>query len=154
MQQISIRLAAFILIALVAPAGAETRGVYFAVIVSDIDASTEWYRSTLGLSLGAQLGDGTRYKIANLRKPGIFVELLELQAASERPEGRIEGPFKVGLLVDDLSAFIAQLPDSVSEPEVIVDPRNNLLLLQLSDPDGNIVQVMEERAANGHNENQ
>lgn len=125
------------------PTYADLEGSYFAVIVSDIEASQQWYESTLGLKPTSTLSEDGRYIIVNLQKPGLFVELLELQSAHERPEHRFEGAFKVGILVSDLEKFVASLPDSVTKPEVINDQTNKLRLVQLRDPDGNIVQVME-----------
>ena len=124
-------------------AAADTNGSFFAVIVRDIEAASTWYASTFGLAAGEWMSEPGRYKVVNLRKPGLFVELLELDGARTRPEGRVEGPFKLGMLVDDLDAFIAALPESVAAPDVINDERNNLLFVQLRDPDKNIIQVMQ-----------
>ena len=122
-------------------AGAE--GSYFAIIVDDIDASAKWYEATLGLEERSRVVREGRFTIVNLVNAGLFVELIELEAAADRPEGRIEGPFKVGLLVDDLAAFVAGLPDGITEPEIIADTANNIQLAQLQDPDGNTIQVVE-----------
>lgn len=124
-------------------ASAETSGSYFAVIVSDAEASSEWYQSTLGLAETSRLEDEGRYKIINLHGPGLFVELLQLESATARPEGRIQGPFKVGMLVADLDAYLDSLPDGMPKPDVIRDERNKLLLIQLRDPDNFIVQIMQ-----------
>jgi catechol 2,3-dioxygenase-like lactoylglutathione lyase family enzyme len=124
-------------------ANAEVGGSYFAVIVDDAEASSTWYRSILGLDEASRLTEEGRYDIINLRGPGIFVELLQLDAAAERPEGYIEGPFKVGLLVSDLAAFLEKLPDGMEHPAVIDDERNGVLLVQLRDPDNYIVQIMQ-----------
>jgi hypothetical protein len=138
-----VSLSAFCLL-IVAPAiDAEAEGAYFAQIVSDVDVSAEWYKATFGLVLETELSESGRYKIVNLHRPGVFIELLELDSVIERPKGRVKGPFKVGMLVSDLSDFVARLPDSMPEPKVILDSRNNLRLIQLSDPDGNIIQIME-----------
>lgn len=129
---------------IVAPAiHAEAEGTYFAQIVSDIDASAEWYKTTFDLALGTELSQSGRYKIINLHGPGLFIELLELDDVIERPKGRVKGPFKVGMLVSDLSGFIARLPDSIPKPKVILDSGNSLRLIQLADPDGNTIQIME-----------
>lgn len=122
---------------------ATTEGSFFAIIVSDIEASQQWYASSFNLVPGPMVSASGRYSIVNLQKPGLFIELLELETAEARSEGYIRGPFKVGLLVNDLSDFVAGLPDTIPEPDVIHDTPNNLLLVQLRDPDGNIVQVME-----------
>ena len=137
------QLAILVALAVSALANAASEGGYFAVIVSDIDASAKWYRSTFGLAPVSSLTDAGRFEIVNLSKPGMFVELLQLDAAARRPASRIEGLFKAGILVDDLVAFIDDLPLTQEKPEVIVDERNKLRLIQLRDPDGNAIQVME-----------
>lgn len=124
-------------------ASADTRGSYFAVIVSDIDKSVAWYESNLGLKAGARLSEDGKYEIVNLRSSDLFVELLQLSAAADRPEGMIKGPFKVGFLVGDLKYFVSMLPGSLDPPEIMADDKNALLMIQLKDPDGNTVQVME-----------
>lgn len=131
------------LLASTATSAADTKGSFFAVIVKDMGVSLAWYKESLGLEIVTRMTESGQYDIVNLFGPGLFVELLELPAAAERPEGRIEGPFKLGMLVDDLHEFVAGLPESLSEAEIISDTNNGLLLLQLRDPDGNIVQVME-----------
>lgn len=126
-----------------AAADASIQGSYFAIIVSDIEASLSWYQTVLGLEMVSRATDKDRYDIANLAGPGIFVELLKLDAAAERPGGQIEGPFKVGMLVDDLTAFAAGLPVVASSAEIVYDKRNSVLILQLKDPDNYTVQVMQ-----------
>lgn len=118
-------------------------GSYFAVIVRDVDVSTGWYRSVLGLEPGTRLTEPGRYDIVNLQGPGLHVELLELADAASRPAGFVHGPFKVGMLVDDLEGFVDGLPASLPRPQIIEDAQNGLALIQLRDPDGNVVQVMQ-----------
>ena len=137
---------------LVAPMSstADTNGSYFAIIVTDVQTSLAWYESVLGLEISSRVSETGRYEIVNLRGAGLFVELIQLEAGIDRPERFITGPFKVGMLVNDLSEFKAQLPDSIPEPEVVSDTRNQLLLIQLRDPDNNTIQVMQllESSAN------
>ena len=121
-------------------------GSYYAVIVSDIEVAAAWYRETLGLGETTRLGEAGRYDIVNLARPGLAVELLSLAAAAPRPEGYLRGAFKVGMLVADLEEFIDSLPETIPPPQVIQDDDNGFRLVQLRDPDGNIVQVMERRA--------
>ena len=140
------RFVALIILLLASSSG--TAGSYFAVIVSDIDVSTRWYESTFGLTTLTRFDAADNLKIVNLGKPGVYVELLWLQSATEKPEGRIQGLFKAGLLVDDLDAFIASLPTTEEPPEIVNDTRNLVRLVQLRDPDDNLIQVMElQRAA-------
>jgi hypothetical protein len=122
---------------------AEAEGTFIAVIVNDIDESAEWYESTFDLLPGERLSESGRYEMVNLRKPGLFVELLQLTAADERPSRYVKGLFKAGILTSDLEEFAALLPESVPKPQIISDTTNGLLLMQLRDPDGNIIQIME-----------
>lgn len=124
-------------------AEATVQGSYFAIIVSDIEASRSWYQTVLGLEEVSRSASEGRYDIINLTGPGVFVELLELDAAGERPGGQVQGPFKVGMLVDDLTAFSEGLPAVAEEAEIIYDRINSVLILQLKDPDNYTVQVMQ-----------
>jgi hypothetical protein len=121
---------------------AETEGSFIAVIVNDIDESAQWYESTFELVPGERISESGRYEIVNLWKPGLFVELLQLTAADERPD-YVKGLFKAGILTSDLEEFAALLPESVPKPQILSDTTNGLLLMQLRDPDGNIIQIME-----------
>ena len=122
---------------------ATIQGSYFAVIVSDVEAARNWYQTVLGLEEVSRNADRGRYDIINMAGPGLFVELLKLDAAVSRPGGQIEGPFKVGMLVDDLTAFAAGLPAAAAQAEIVYDRKNSVLVLQLKDPDNNTVQVMQ-----------
>lgn len=122
---------------------ASIQGSYFAVIVSDVEAARNWYQTVLGLKELTRSTERDRYDIINMVGPGLFVELLKLDAAVAHPGGQIEGPFKVGMLVDDLTAFAAGLPAAASQAEIVYDRKNSVLVLQLKDPDNNTVQVMQ-----------
>ena len=126
-----------------AAADARVTGSYFAVIVSDIDVSQEWYESVLNLQVGTRFTEEGRYDVVNLYGPGLFVELLELSAAEARPDGFVKGAFKVGMLVDDIDAFVRGLSGTIDQPEILHDENNKLVMLQLRDPDDQIVQVMQ-----------
>ncbi len=126
-----------------APLTATIQGSYFAVIVSDVEAASNWYQTVLGLEERSRSSERGRYDIVNMAGPGLFVELLKLDHAATRPGGQIEGPFKVGMIVDDLTAFAAALPAVASQAEIVYDSNNSVLVLQLKDPDNNTVQVMQ-----------
>ena len=125
------------------PSAAELQGSYFAVIVEDMETSLRWYTNVFDVRQSEPVGDGERFQIVNLTKPGLFIEILEVKAAQQRPDGMLTGPFKAGILVKNLNDFVGRLPEGIPRPEVLSDERNNLLLIQLKDPDGNVVQVME-----------
>ena len=143
MNRLFVLIIAFASASVVAEDTTAVTGSYFAVIVSDVETASTWYQETLGLEEKTRFTEEGRYDVINLAGSQLFVELLELAAAEERPEHRVEGPFKVGMLVRDIDVFIASLPDSIEPPEIIADERNNLLLIQLRDPDNYIVQVMQ-----------
>jgi hypothetical protein len=73
----------------VASESGNVKGAYFAVIVSDIEISSRWYQSVLGLDVQTHMQEEGSYDIVNLTGPGIAVELLKLEAAVRRPEGFI-----------------------------------------------------------------
>jgi hypothetical protein len=73
---------------------------------------------------------------------GYFAVIVD-NATAARPEGYIEGPFKVGMLVSDIGALLNTLPAGVERPELIHDEHNALLMIQLRDPDNYIVQVIQ-----------
>lgn len=87
-----LKLAAALLVLAPVLAFAEVSGSYFAVIVKDVEASSAWYQSVLGLQAKARRTEEGRYDIVNLGGPNLFVELLQLDAAAARPGGYIEGP--------------------------------------------------------------
>lgn len=119
-------------------------GSYFAMIVSDIETSREWYVETFNLVEQTRRVEEGRYEIINLAKAGLFVELLELDDAGAHPGGRIQGPFKVGYLVDNIEVFVESLPVKLKESaRIIHDEENKLLVLQLRDPDERIIQIMQ-----------
>lgn len=122
---------------------AKIEGSFFAVIVSDVEASRNWYQTVLGLEEISRSKERGRYDIINMAGSGLFVELLQLDAAAERPGGQIEGPFKVGMLVDDLTAFAAALPATAADANIVYDQKNEVLILQLKDLDNNTIQVMQ-----------
>jgi hypothetical protein len=144
----SLKLAALLAaLALSIPArGVESSGTFFAVIVDDVDVSAVWYSSVLDLHVANRMTEPGSYDIVILENDSLVVELLELDSAVDRPEGRVMGPFKSGFFVDDLAGFVAGLPDDLPPPEILDDDTNGLLLIQLRDPDDNIIQVMQRNS--------
>ena len=54
---------------------ATIQGSYFAIIVSDVEASRNWYQTVLGLRELSRSTQIDRYDIINMAGPGLFVEL-------------------------------------------------------------------------------
>ena len=94
-------------------------GAFVGLSVGDLDASLRWYRDTLGLRVVMERPrtNETRARMALLQGGGLTVELVQQDDAkplrSAVPDGRgaldIHGIFKVGFVVDDFDATIAEL---------------------------------------------
>jgi len=126
--------------------------------VSDLDRAVEFYRDTLGLDVLSEFSvggeefatgvgiAGASANFAHLDADGARVELAEYESASDRhPEGRLNKPgvTHLGLEVDDLDGFYADLPDDVptiSEPQTT---ESGTRICFLRDPDGHLVEVLE-----------
>ena len=115
---------------------------YFAVSVTDVDRSMAWYRDVLGLREigGAKAEDGA-WRIENLRSDVLFVEIIrdDRDTAVERAQGFA----KVGFFVPDIEDVADRVAASTGErPRVLDFERFELRLLQLRDPDDNVLQIM------------
>lgn len=135
-----------LLLFLSTPTLADIRGSYFAVVVQDAELASSWYSEVFDMSLvsDSEFGEEGTFRLVNLRRDGLFVELIRIRENGGHPEGGIKGLQKVGVFVDDLTGFVASLPESVPKPEILTDEHNGLRLIQLTDPFGNVVRVMEE----------
>ena len=114
---------------------------YFAVLVRDLDAAVRWYQDVLGLEewIGSEAEDG-RWRIVNLRSESLIVELIRHDEA--RTVERAYGFMKVGFHVPDIDAVADRVERVTGErPRVSEFPRFGLRVLQLRDPDGNIIQL-------------
>lgn len=114
---------------------------YFAVSVEQIDRSVAWYRSVLGLR---QVDDTTAengsWRIVNLVGDNLFVELIrdDRDQAVERARGFAKVGFHVPEVEDVADRVAAATGD---RPRVLSFEPHGIRLLQLRDPDGNIVQL-------------
>lgn len=114
---------------------------YFAVLVPDVDRSVEWYRAQLGLELvdDTRAEDG-RWRIANLRSDQVFVEIIRDDRAQVVEDAM--GIAKVGFQVPDVGAVADRIERATGErPRVLDFDRHNIRILQVLDPDGNILQL-------------
>jgi len=121
---------------------ADVRGPqYFAVLVEDVDESVEWYRTVFGLHEldGSQADDGS-WRIVNLSNKKLFIEVIR----DDRAQGvdRARGFFKVGFRVRDVELVADRVEQATHErPRVVDDPDHGMRIVQLRDPDGNIIQL-------------
>ena len=114
---------------------------YFAVLVTDVDRSVEWYSARLGLQLvyDTRAEDG-RWRIANLENEQIFVEIIRDDRARAVEDAL--GIAKVGFQVPDVDAVADRIErDTGERPRVLDFARHNVRILQVNDPDGNILQL-------------
>ncbi|AUX09892.1 lactoylglutathione lyase [Halalkaliarchaeum desulfuricum] len=128
------------------------------IVVSDLEASLEFYRDTLGLSvadeftlsddgIGTAIGvDGVSGDFVHLEGNGARVELIEydptgVDSRADAINGL--GAKHVGFAVEDLQEFYENLPDDV-EPLSSPQPVEiGTSILFFRDPDGNFLEVVE-----------
>ena len=114
---------------------------YFAVSVEDVDRSVDWYSKTFGLrELGGSRADDDRWRIANLANDELFVEIIRdnRDAVVERARGFA----KVGFRVPDVEDVADRVEAALGErPSVHDFPEHGIRLIQIRDPDGNVIQL-------------
>lgn len=128
---------------------------YFsALIVSDMEASITWYSENFGFEVMNQVSSETKkFKIANLKREGALLELIELDSAitakellKDQPQGaRLQGIFKIGFSVVDFDTWVARLKATGVEfqGDVVIDKTSGKKMLIVKDPDGNRIQLFE-----------
>ena len=127
---------------------------HFGLVVSDLDASLEWYGKRLGFTLEARwdvAGAGLRF--AHARSGDVRFEFMERAGAAPGPDeakdvfGALEtrGAKHVGLACEDVEAARASL--KAEGVEVIFGPNEvpqvRVRNLFLRDPDGNQIELVE-----------
>ncbi len=114
---------------------------YFALSVEDVDRSIAWYRKVLGLELLDDTRDEEgRWRIANLTNEALFVEIIWDRRDSAAESAR--GIVKVGFAVPDVEAVADRVAAAGEKrPRVLTFKQHDVRLIQLRDPDGNILQL-------------
>lgn len=115
---------------------------YFAVSVADLDASMAWYSTALGLrKLDEQSAADGSWRIVNLVSDDFWVELIHDRRDGTSPPSR--GFAKVGWFVPDVRVVAERAGRAAGRPPRVIEvARQNLRILQLRDPDGNVLQLM------------
>ncbi len=118
---------------------------YFAVLVSDANRSAQWYKTAFGLrELDRSSADDGSWQIVNLANDQLFVEVIRDDRA--QPVTRARGFFKVGFHVPDIEAVADAVGRTTGErPRVLDFPRHGVRVVQIRDPDGNIIQLFSRR---------
>lgn len=128
---------------------------YFtALMVQNIDTSTQWYSSVLGFEVINQTAmESIGLRQANLTLDGALLELIEIPTAIEKQkvfaqfEGKkyVQGIFKIGFKVANLDAFVTYLRSKNVDfhGEIVRDDKLNMRMIIIKDPDGNYIQFFE-----------
>ncbi len=114
---------------------------YFAVRVVDVDGAVDWYRTALGLREvdGSDADDGS-WRFVNLANEHLAVEIVRDNRAQDA--GRPLGLFKVGSAVPDVRHIADRVEKATGErPNVVSFEPYGIYILQLSDPEGNVLQL-------------
>ena len=116
---------------------------FFAVLVEDLDVSTRWYRTVFGLrELGGSEAEDGSWRILNLGNEDLFIELIQDDAVEGAERAR--GFFKVGFGVPDVERVADRVETDTGErPRVLAFPRFGVRIVQVRDPDGNLLQLFE-----------
>jgi catechol 2,3-dioxygenase-like lactoylglutathione lyase family enzyme len=114
---------------------------FFAVLVADVDISVAWYSAVFGLDQvgGSEAEDGA-WRIENLQNKDLHVEIIRDDRAL--PANRPLGFRKVGFRVPAVKKIADSVEQATGErPRVVDDTRFGMQILQLKDPDGNVIQL-------------
>ena len=124
----------------------ESSRQYFAVSVGDMDRSVAWYGRALGLDvLDDTSADDGRWRIVNMLNDHLSVELI--QDRRDAVVDRARGFAKVGFMVSDVAAVADRVERSgETRPRVLDFQKHQIRLIQLKDPDDNIVQLFSPLA--------
>ena len=128
------------------------RGAFFALSVSDIDASRKWYSEKLGLKVILHPPRFETGEVMVLGGGGLMVELIQSNEARALNKltppvddpFKLHGYFKAGVVVDDLDATVAILRERgvtiVHGPYHAKDGIPAYLII--SDNAGNLIQFL------------
>jgi catechol 2,3-dioxygenase-like lactoylglutathione lyase family enzyme len=135
------------------------RAHHVGVTVADLDRAVAFYSELLGLAVVERFAvDGEAFA-TGVGVEGASAEFVHLDAGDTRvelvtyePEGDAVGPRTVnqpgashlGLAAPDLDAFYESLPDDVPTESPPRTTASGTRILFLRDPEGNLVEVLED----------
>ena len=122
-------------------------GAFFALSVSNMAASVQWYSEKLGLEVVLEAPGSVAVTV--LEGGGLIVELIRDPAARPRTGTRPEllhGPFKVGFMVKDFERCVEEL--RAREVQIAFGPfppqGNQRANVIIRDNSGNLIQIFGE----------
>ena len=129
------------------------------ITVADLDRTVDFYAETFDLDVVAEFSvggdafaeavavEGAAAEFAHLDAGDAIVELVAYEPAAEKvgtePELNRPGATHLGLSVDDVESFYADLADDV---ETLSPPRtteSGTTVLFVRDPEGNLIEVLD-----------
>ncbi|WP_193309949.1 VOC family protein [Halorubrum halophilum] len=127
------------------------------ITVDDLDRAVDFYTETFGFDIVAEFAvggdafaeavavDDASAAFAHLDAGDVVLELVAYDPAApgEAPELNRRGATHLGLSVDDVAAFHADLDDDV---ETLSPPRtteSGTTILFVRDPEGNLIEVLD-----------
>lgn len=130
---------------------------FTAIIVQDIDSSIFWYQEKLRFEVEDQLSLPERgFAQANLSNGQMKLELIQLESAIDpatalpnyTSKTRMHGIFKFGFEVKGFDAWQEHLKAVQAQfyGEVVSDPTSGVRMIIILDPDGNRIQLFEQKA--------
>ncbi|GAB3693303.1 VOC family protein [Halorubrum pallidum] len=140
------------------PPASDPTAHHVGVTVSDLDRAIEFYTDTFGLDVVAEFSvggeafaeavdvDGASAAFAHLDADGAIVELVEYDPRGEPkpdPELNRPGAIHLGLSVDDVEAFYADLDEEVTTLSPPRTTSSGTTILFVVDPDGNPIEVLD-----------
>lgn len=110
--------------------------------VADMAASLAFYRDLLGMAVNRRFSPMPGMDIVFLGREGLQLELI-CRAGESREGGE---NFSLGFAVDDLDTETARLAAAGVVCGPAVQPAPGVRMSFCNDPDGNAVELIEERA--------
>lgn len=110
--------------------------------VADMEASLAFYRDLLGMAVNRRFSPMPGMDIVFLGREGLQLELI----CREGEKKEAGDNFSLGFAVADLDAEIARLTAAGMDCGPAVQPAPGTRMSFCNDPDGNAVELIEERA--------
>ena len=131
------------------PSIVATRGAFFALSVSDLAASSQWYSEKLGLEVVLDIPTANGVAVKVLEGGGLIVELVQHDGAASPSCAEpvlCHGVFKAGVLVKDLDKTLEKLaargvPIAFGPFPAQANQRANAII---RDNAGNLIQLFEK----------
>ncbi len=128
------------------------------ITVRDLDRTVEFYRTVFDLDIVAEFDvsgeafetavdiDTASAQFVHLDAGSVRLELVEYEPAgdpSELPRLNNQGAAHLGLEVDDLDSFHADLPSTAETLSPPQTTETGTKILFVRDPEGNLIEVLE-----------